>query len=94
MAHLVGGRVSEGSDFLYIVDIRCFTLFEFIACVSKVHFVCLVACFLLLFEKAVFKKAKNLVIYIVTYQTVQFLNSFATFFCPHFFFFFVVLPSL
>ena len=80
MTHLIGGGVSEGSDFLYTVDISCFTLFESTACVSKAHFVCLVACFLLLFEKVVFEKAKNLVIYIVTYQTVQFLNSFATFF--------------
>ena len=40
-----------------------FTLFESTTYVSKAHFVCLVACFLLLFEKDVFEKAKNLVIY-------------------------------
>ena len=73
MEHFVGGRVSKGSEFLYTVDISCFTLFESTACESKAHFVCLVACFLLLFEKDVFEKAKNLVIYTVTYQTIQFL---------------------
>ena len=83
MAHLVGGRVSEGSDFLYTIDINCFTLFESIACVSKAFFVCLVACLLLLFEKAVFEKAKNLVIYTVTYQIVQFLIHLQQF-CPFF----------
>ena len=44
--------------YLYTVDISCVTLFESTACVSKAHFVCLVACSLLLVEKAVFEKAK------------------------------------
>ena len=67
MAHLVGGRVSEGSDF-YTLDISFFfffTLFESATCVSKAQFVCLVAFFLLLFEKAVFEKAENLVTHTV-----------------------------
>ena len=34
-----------------------FTLFESTTCLSKAHFVCLVACFLLLFEKAVIEKS-------------------------------------
>ena len=38
-----------------------FTLFESTTCVKKAHFVCLVAFFLLLFEKTVFEKAENLV---------------------------------
>ena len=42
-----------------------FTLFESTTCVSKAHFVCLVACFLLHFKKAVFEKAGNLVIHTV-----------------------------
>ena len=41
--------------------------------------------FLLLFEKAIFVKAENLVTHTVTYQTTQFLNSFATIFAPFFF---------
>ena len=49
--------------FIYTVDISSVTLFESTTCVSKALFVCLVAFYLLLFEKAVFEKAKNLVIY-------------------------------
>ena len=87
MAHLVRGRVSEGSD-LYTLDIKFFFFARFgsTTCVSKAHFVCLVACFLLLFKKAVFEKAENLVTHCYTYQTAQFLNSFATFFAPIIFF--------
>ena len=77
MAHLVGGRVSEGSDF-YTLDISFFfTLFEFATCVSKAHFVCLVACLLLLFEKDVFEKAENLVTHIVIrIRQLSFLTHF------------------
>ena len=68
MEYLVGGRVSEGSDF-YNLDnsffFFFFTLFESTTCVSNAHFVCLVACFLLLFDKVVFEKAENLVTYTV-----------------------------
>ena len=67
MAHLVGGRVSEGSDF-YTFDIILFfffTLFESTTCVSKAHFVCLVASFLLLFMKTVLEKAEKLVTHTV-----------------------------
>ena len=38
-----------------------FTVFESTTCVSKAHFVCLVAYFFFLFEKAVFEKVENLV---------------------------------
>ena len=48
-------------EVIFIRLISFFTLFESPTCLSKAHFVCLVACFLLLFEKAVFEKAKNLV---------------------------------
>ena len=87
MAHLVGGRVSEGSDF-YTLDISFFfTLFESTTCVSKAHFVCLVACFLLLFEKVVFEKAENLVT-----RTVIHIRQLS--FLTHLQHFFVVLPNL
>ena len=78
--------------FLYIVDISFgYTVRIYYMC-KKSPFFCLVACFLLLFEKAVFEKPKNLVIYTdFTFQTFQFLNSCATILTP---FFFVVLPSL
>ena len=69
----------------------CFTLSESTACVSKAYFVCLEACFLLLFEKAVFEKAKNLVIYtIIHIRQFSFLIHLQHFY-PHYF---VVLPSL
>ena len=95
MAHLVGGRVSEGSDF-YTLDIifffYYFTLFESTTCVSKAHFVCLVACFLLHFKKAVFEKTGNLVIHTVIHiRQLSFLTHLQQF-LPNFFF--VVLPSL
>ena len=54
------------------------------ACVSKAHFVCLVACFLLLVEKAVFKKAKNLVTHTVIHiKQVSFLTRLQQF-LPYF----------
>ena len=89
MVHLVGGRVREGSDFLILYISVCFTLFESTACVSKALFVCLVACFVLLFEKAVFEKAENLVIHTVIHiRQFSFLTHLQHF-CPHFF---MVLP--
>ena len=68
--------------FLYIVDISCVTLFESTACVSKTHFVCLVACFLLLVEKAVFEKAENLMIHTaINFRQFSFLTHLQHF-CP------------
>ena len=85
MAHLVGGRVSEGSDF-YTLDISFFffTLFESAACVSKAHFVFLVACFfLLLFEKAVFEKVENLVTHtVIDIRQLSFLTHLQQFLPP------------
>ena len=49
------------NEVIFILLISFFTLFESTTCLSKAHFVCLVACFLLLFKKAVFEKAENLV---------------------------------
>ena len=77
MAHLVRGRVSEGSDF-YTLDIifyfYYFTLFESTTCVSKAHFVCLVACFLLIFKKVVFEKVENLVTFtVIHFRQLSFL---------------------
>ena len=61
-----------------------FTLFESTTCLSKAHFVCLVACFLLLFEKVIIEKDENLVTHTVIHikqlsfltQLQQFLPSF------------------
>ena len=68
MSHLVGGRVSEGSDF---------STFDFTVLLSKAHFVCLVACFLFRFVKlfVCFCKDENIVIHAYTYHTTYFLNS-------------------
>ena len=41
---MVGGRVSEGSDFY---------TFDFTTLLSKAHFVCLVACWLFIFIEVV-----------------------------------------
>ena len=77
--------------FLYTVDISCSVSFESTTCVSKAHFICLVDCFLLLFEKTVFEKAKNLVIYtVIHFKQFSFLIHLQHF-CS---FFFVVFPSL
>ena len=52
-------------EVIFILLISFFTLFESTTCLSKANFVCLVACFLPLFEKAVFEKAENLVTHTV-----------------------------
>ena len=81
MSLLVGGRVSEGSDFY---------TFESTVCLSKARFICLVACYLLLFVKAVclfLKKSEHIVTYI-SIHTIQliFLIQIATIFFGPFFF--------
>ena len=91
MAHFVGRRVSEGSDFYTLDIIFFFTLFESTICVSKAHFVCLVACFLLLFKKAIFEKVENLVTHTVIHiRQLSFLTHLQQF-LPHCF---VVFPNL
>ena len=56
----LGGELVKEVMIFYILYISIsFTLFESTTYVSKAHFVCLVACFLLLFEKDVFEKAKK-----------------------------------
>ena len=52
-------------EVIFILLISFFTLFEYTTCLSKAHFVCLVAFFFLRFEKVVFEKAENLVTHIV-----------------------------
>ena len=48
-------------EVIFILLISFFTLFESTTCLSKAHFVCLVACLLLFFENVVFEKVENLV---------------------------------
>ena len=60
-----------------------FTLFESTTCLSKAYFICLVACFLLLFEKVVFEKAENLVTHTVIHiRKLSFLTHLQQFFPP------------
>ena len=91
MSRLVRGRVSKGSDF-YTFDIIFFYTFESTVCLSKAHFVCLVACCLLLFMKAVCLFLKKKIEHTVTYisiHTIQliFLIQIATIFSQFFFLF-------
>ena len=70
-------------EVIFILLISFFTLFESTTCLSKAHFVSLVACFLLLFENAVFEKAENLVTHTVIHiRQLSFLTHLQQFFPP------------
>ena len=70
-------------EVIFILLISFFTLFESTTCLSIAHFVCLVACFLLLFEKGIFEKAENLVTHTVIHiRQLSFLTHLQQFLPP------------